>query len=70
MACFILFSYRCVKIAMAASIRQVVTKIGRLKSLPLKQTRCLSSATDRLLVSMDDKTGLEICCFFMINQGL
>lgn len=43
---------------MAASIRQVVTKIGRLKSLPLKQTRCLSSATDRLLVSMDDKTGV------------
>lgn len=43
---------------MATSFRQVTTRVGVLNRLSVKQARWLSAAADRLLVTMDDKTGV------------
>ena len=43
---------------MAACVHRQVMKTGLLKILSQGQiARCLSSSTERLLVSLDDKTG-------------
>lgn len=43
---------------MTTIIRQLVRKAGVARTLSLKEVRCMSSSSDRLLLSMDDKTGV------------
>lgn len=43
---------------MSSRVRQIMTKVSVWKTFSMKQVRCMTSSADRLLLTMDDKTGV------------